>query len=242
MFARFGLPKVIVTDNGTCFTSSEFTEFAKRNHIRHFKTAPYHPSSKGLAERAVQTFKMGMKKQLMGTIQTKLSRFLFHYRLMPHTTTGVAPAELMLRQRPCSHMDLIVPSLKDRVSQQQQRQKSQHDKTTRPRTFQQDDLVMVHGFNRGLRGSWLPGTVIGTMGEHSYKVKLTDGKILRRHADHIRHRQSDCSMRIKMMILTIYQFQYPSSNLLVVVLLLNSAVHRGLVDPQSVSRLKEGRM
>lgn len=35
MFARFGLPEAVVTDNGTCFTSSEFQEFAQRNNIRH---------------------------------------------------------------------------------------------------------------------------------------------------------------------------------------------------------------
>jgi len=191
MFARFGLPKVIVTDNGTCFTSSEFTEFTRRNHIRHFKTAPYHPSSNGLAERAVQTFKQGMKKQLTGTVVTKLSRFLFHYRLTPHTTTGIAPAELMLKQRPRSHLDLIIPSLKDKVSQQQQNQKSQHDRTTRQRTFQQDDLVMVRSF-KGPKNSWLPATVVSTSGGQSYKIKLTDGKIVRRHADHIQPRQSDC--------------------------------------------------
>ena len=50
-------------------------EFARLNHIRHLTTAPYHPSSNGLAERAGQTFKLGMKKQTNGTIQTKLSRF-----------------------------------------------------------------------------------------------------------------------------------------------------------------------
>ena len=53
MFARFGLPKVMVTDNGSCFTSSDFTKFARRNQIRHLRTAPYLHSSNGLAERAV---------------------------------------------------------------------------------------------------------------------------------------------------------------------------------------------
>ena len=78
----------MVTDNATCFTNSEFAEFAERNKIRHVRISPYHPSSNGLAERAVQTLKSGMKKQLSGNIQAKLSRFLFHYRLSPHTTTG----------------------------------------------------------------------------------------------------------------------------------------------------------
>ena len=77
MFSRFGLPQlqVMVTDNGTCFTSYEFKEFARLNHIRHLTTAPYHPSSNGLAESAVQTLKLGMKKQINDMIQTKLSRF-----------------------------------------------------------------------------------------------------------------------------------------------------------------------
>ena len=81
MLARFGLPEIMVTDNVTCFTSSDFTEFARRNQIHYMRTAPYHPSSNGLAERAVQIFKLGMKKQINGTLRTKLSRFLFHYRL-----------------------------------------------------------------------------------------------------------------------------------------------------------------
>ena len=35
IFSRFGLPEVTVAGNGTCFTSSEFQEFAQRNSIRH---------------------------------------------------------------------------------------------------------------------------------------------------------------------------------------------------------------
>lgn len=61
-FSVFGLPKMLVLDNGTCFTSAEFESFMKQNGIDHVKSAPFHPSSDGLAERAVQTFKEGMKK------------------------------------------------------------------------------------------------------------------------------------------------------------------------------------
>ena len=53
MFSRFGLPQVMVTDNGACFTSYEFKEFAKLIHICRLTIVPYHPSSNGLAERAV---------------------------------------------------------------------------------------------------------------------------------------------------------------------------------------------
>ena len=62
-FATHGLPEMIVSDNGSVFTSGEFKVFMQRNGIRHVASAPYHPSSNGLVERAVQAFKQGMKKQ-----------------------------------------------------------------------------------------------------------------------------------------------------------------------------------
>ena len=65
-----GLPEVLVTSNGSVFCSAEFNQFTSNNGILHIKTAPYHPSSNGLAERVVQTFKMCMKKQMNGTIKT----------------------------------------------------------------------------------------------------------------------------------------------------------------------------
>ena len=47
VFAVHGLPRKIDTDNGSVFTSAEFTEFVD------VRTSPYHPSSNGLAEIAV---------------------------------------------------------------------------------------------------------------------------------------------------------------------------------------------
>ena len=57
IFSNLGIPEVIVSDNGTAFTSTEFPTFVQNNGIRHVRSSPYHPASNGLAERAVQTFK-----------------------------------------------------------------------------------------------------------------------------------------------------------------------------------------
>eukprot|EP00731_Ephydatia_muelleri_P024442 Em0016g713a len=63
-FAYHGLPVLLVTDNGSNFTSQEFETFLKSHGVRHIRTAPYHPASNGLVERAVQTFKTAMKKSV----------------------------------------------------------------------------------------------------------------------------------------------------------------------------------
>ena len=40
MFATHGLPEVLVSDNGSGFTSTEFKDFLKANGIRHITSSP----------------------------------------------------------------------------------------------------------------------------------------------------------------------------------------------------------
>ena len=82
----------MVSNNASQFVSAEFQEFLKHNHIKRIRAPAYHPSSNGLAERAVQIFKNGMKSFKSGSIETKLARFLFTYRRLPQSITGVSPA------------------------------------------------------------------------------------------------------------------------------------------------------
>ena len=77
-FVQHGLPDVVVSDNGPCFTNRVFSEFMRQNGIQHIKVAPYHPASNGLAERAVQTFKAGVKKIIVGTSEDQISPFCLH--------------------------------------------------------------------------------------------------------------------------------------------------------------------
>lgn len=44
VFARFGSPKVLLSDNGPQFMSEEFESFLKLNGIQHCRTSPYFPT------------------------------------------------------------------------------------------------------------------------------------------------------------------------------------------------------
>ena len=185
MFATHGLPELLVSDNGTVFTSAEFQEFLSRNGVRHLTAAPYHPSSNGLAERAVQTFKDSMKK-VSDDVQKQLSRFLFHYRSTPHTTTGLTPAEMLMGRRLRTHLDVMRPDIAARVRARQVRQKAQHDAHTKERSFSEGESVFVRNFAPGQK--WLAGTIVSINGQSLLMVELTDGRTVRRHVDHIQSR------------------------------------------------------
>ena len=189
VFATHGLPRQIVTDNGTSFTSDKFQEFVSMNGIKHTFSAPYHPSTNGLAERAVQTFKQGLREISQGTIAEKLTKFLFKYRITPHSTTGIPPAELLMGRRLRSRLDLLQPDLPSKIEYSQANQKSNHDLKKSHRTFVEGDLVYAENFT-SRNQKWMPGIIDKITGPLSYVMKLSDGVTIRRHVDHVKARES----------------------------------------------------
>ena len=188
VFSTHGLPQILVSDNGAAFSSSEFQTFVARNGFKHVRSAPYHPATNGLAERAVQTVKDALKKT-SGDIDTRLSRFLFQYRLTPHSSTGQSPAKLLLGHVPRSHLDFLFPDVADNVKQNQQRQKQNHDQRATERFFVVRDKVCA--LNHRGTPTWLPGTVSAVSGSRSLTIKFSDGHESRYHADHVRAREQD---------------------------------------------------
>ncbi|XP_062704527.1 uncharacterized protein K02A2.6-like [Aedes albopictus] len=107
MFATFGIPETVVSDNGTQFTSFEFQKFCESLGIHHIRTAPYHPQSNGLAERFVDTVKRSVKKICSGgeSLEDSLQTFLTVYRSTPTPDLGgQSPAERMLGRSMRSHL------------------------------------------------------------------------------------------------------------------------------------------
>ncbi|KAM7315470.1 uncharacterized protein ISCGN_005253 [Ixodes scapularis] len=186
VFARFGMPETLVSDNGTQFTSNEFKDFLKRIGTRHVLTAPYHPSSNGPAERFVQTLKSALRKGVASEpLQQTLGKFLQTYRNIPHATTGEAPAVLFLGRRLRTRLDVLKPSVENRVARHQFRQMLQ--RSCRTREFKIKDRVRVWNPHRG--DKWLKATILSRSGPVSYKLRVYrdhDTAIWRRHQDHIR--------------------------------------------------------
>ncbi|XP_064462970.1 uncharacterized protein K02A2.6-like [Ornithodoros turicata] len=108
VWARFGLPTCILTDKGIAFAGAAFQEFIKRNGTRHMQTAPYHPQSNGLAERAVRNVKEAFIKLTDGALEIRLQRWLHSHRRTPSAAHGgKAPAEMLFNFLPHSRLDII---------------------------------------------------------------------------------------------------------------------------------------
>ena len=54
LLTSFGLPKIVVTNNGTGFVGQEFERVLRSNGTKRTTPAPYHSASNELAERAMQ--------------------------------------------------------------------------------------------------------------------------------------------------------------------------------------------
>ena len=124
------------------------SNFCKKNGIKHITSAPYHPSTNGLVERAVQT--QGMEKQGDGSVDTKLACFLLIYRITPQSTTGESPAQSRWER------SLLRPDVATRVHFAQSGQKKQLDQHSRTRGVKLGDAMSVRNYSRGSK--WVPGT------------------------------------------------------------------------------------
>ena len=188
-FSFTGLPHTIVSDNGSCFTSDEFEQFCRANGIKHVICSPYHPSSNGAPERAAQTVKFGLRKT-KGNLEDRMDTLLASYRVTPQGTTGRAPAEFMLKTPPKTRFDLLRTSGQDKVLEKQAYDKQRHDTNAAERTFMTGDSAWA--LNSQGKPKWMP-TVIENhqLGPLTFTVRLSDGRLWKRHQDHLRERRPD---------------------------------------------------
>ena len=164
MYARYGIPEQLISDNAPTFTSEEFHRFITCNGIKHIKGAPY--------QRMVQSFEAAMKSAQNdgGTIHTKLAKFLISYRNAPHSTTGESPETLMFGHKLRTKLDLMLPDIKNKVLRNQSTQVSAHSDAN-PVSYEVGDSVLARNY-RG-KDRWRRAIISAKQGSRtSYTVDV----------------------------------------------------------------------
>ena len=188
-FARFGVPSLVVSDNGPCFSSTEFQQFATQWQFQHITSSPGHPKSNGQAERMVQTVKAMLLKS------ADPYKALLSYRTTPLAGVQLSPAELLmgrqLRTLVPAASELLAPAYHDplvvhpRLVARQNSQKSYHDRSSHalPDLHVGDPVYVQEG------KVWTEGTVTGYRQEpRSYEVQVA-GNTYRRNRCRLRLRR-----------------------------------------------------
>lgn len=177
LFATYGLPEHLVSDNEPQFTSAEFAEFMKVNSIKHIRCTPYHLSSNGCAERFVQTFKRAIASGSHRNLsrEQQLMSFLLTYQTSTRSTTGVSPCKLFLNRDLRTPLDLLFPNVSRRVEEKQESQMRHHDSHACARDLTVGQRVMVRNFRVG--PCWIPGTVVKQNGPLTYLVKVRENQV-----------------------------------------------------------------
>ncbi|XP_057755592.1 uncharacterized protein LOC130974751 [Arachis stenosperma] len=97
VITRFGIPEVVISDNGTQFTDKKFTEFLDGLGIRQRFSSVEHPQTNGQVESANKVILSGLKKRLdnkKGAWADELAAVLWSYRTTEQSSTKETPFRL----------------------------------------------------------------------------------------------------------------------------------------------------
>ncbi|VFQ71616.1 unnamed protein product [Cuscuta campestris] len=116
ILCRFGVPKQIISDNGTQFEEAEFQDFLKTWGIQHTKVSVAYPQANGQVENVNRTIIDGIKKKLLSEGSKwvdELPRILWTYRTTPRKATGDTPFGLAYGFEARASAEVVIPTRRE---------------------------------------------------------------------------------------------------------------------------------
>ena len=176
-FARHGIPDVLITDNRTQFSLSEYMKFAEAWKFEHKTSSPHHCQSSGKAENAVKICKNLLKNARVDN-RDPLLAFL-DWKNTPTEGLGTFPVQRLMGRRtrtlPPTHTKLLKPQLdcetEAKLVQGKQKQELQYNKKSQPLP----PIQPGQAIRMKLPGDtkWSPGSCVKALPNRSYKVEVT---------------------------------------------------------------------
>lgn len=164
IFAMFGAPKMIISDQGSAFTSKLFQSFCNQNIIKHVKNAVATPRANGQVERLNRSIVAALMTSILEEElwDQHVRDVQFAINNVPNKSTNKTPSELLYGYKPRgggdtllsdeikTTSDLIIDltAERERASQQikksQDMQKKQFDKKRKKaRRYKEGDIVVI---------------------------------------------------------------------------------------------------
>lgn len=178
IFSLFGMPKKLLSDNGSSFVSEELQSFITQCGIKQIHSSVYNPTSNGIIERFHGTLKHRLDKLLLDhTFNESLHQCLYDIRRTINASTGKTPHFMLFqREMPTSHFKLnenvILATNPSQVSEKYNemniRSKAQEI------SFQTGQRVLMR---RGKKDKFRHrATVQHRAGHGSVRIRFDDGK------------------------------------------------------------------
>ena len=97
VFSQYGIPHVLISDNGPPFSGQLFASYLAQQGIQHRRVTPYWPQAIGEAERFMRTIQKVIRAACSEGKDWKreINNLLLNYRATLHATTQHAPGHVM---------------------------------------------------------------------------------------------------------------------------------------------------
>lgn len=171
IFSVFGQPKIIISDQGTSFTSSEFKNFTSTIGAKHVRNAVATPRANGQIERYNRTILNSLAAMNHGQDEKdwdlNLGKLQWSLNNTVNKGTGKSPAEIVFGQKTIGKSEGILKgaleqeeqmtnteredlrrTVQENIEDNQAKMKKTFDNSRAPpKTFQEGDLVMIPNHN-----------------------------------------------------------------------------------------------
>ncbi|RVX11729.1 Pol polyprotein [Vitis vinifera] len=191
---RFGIPQIIIADNGPQFDSIAFRNFCSELNIRNSYSTPRYPQSNGQAEATNKTLINALKKRLEQAkgkwVEELPASFIPTEIGLPTIRTDAAKQEdaNMELGRNLDWADEVRESAAIRMADYQQRASAHYNRKVRPRNFKNGTLVLRKVFENTaevgagkFQANWEGPYIVSKANENgAYHLQKLDGTPLLR--------------------------------------------------------------
>lgn len=193
IFARHGIPAIVITDSGAQLMSAEMQQFAKNWKFQLKQSSPHHQQANGMAERTIGTIKQMLKKTIEENGDIYLA--LLSYRNTPIYNI-YSPSQILMSRMLRDNLPRTKEMLKPKVihekeyyikmNRAREKYKEYYDTRSKLRQeFNENDKVY---YQEKPRSEWKRARITEKEDDRTYKIITEEGRILRRNKQFLKRR------------------------------------------------------